>query len=82
MLGQVHRRQGKKKSGINPAHQPHGINRGISCPQKIPQGPVSQGCPIEVGQLQSSSLSKQQRRHPLSSSNVWKSGHGVVKEMS
>ena len=72
--GQVHKRQ-MVQSGINPAHQPPGIKSSISCPQNIPQGPVSQGCSIEVGQLHGSSLSQQQRRHPLSSSDVLNSGN-------
>ena len=72
--GQVHKRQ-MVQSGINPAHQPPGIKSSISCPQDIPQGPVSQGCSIEVGQLHGSSLSQQQRRHPLSSSDVLNSGN-------
>ena len=72
--GQVHKRQ-MVQSGINPAHQPPGIKSSISCPQNIPQGPVSQGCSIEVGQLHGSSLSQQQRRHPRSSSDVLNSGN-------
>ena len=63
------------QSGINPAHQPPGIKSSISCPQNIPQEPVSQGCSIEVGQLRGSSLCQQQRRHPLSSSDVLSSGN-------
>ena len=67
--GKVHQRQ-MVQSGINPAHQPPGIKNSISCPQNIPQEPVSQGCSIEVRQLHGSSLSQQQRTHPLSSSDV------------
>ena len=61
--------------GINSADQPPGIKSSISCSQNIPQGPVSQGCSIAVGQLHGSSLSQQQRRHPLSSSDVRSSGN-------
>ena len=63
------------QSGINLAHQPPEIKSSISCPQNIPEEPVSQGCSIEVGQLRGSSLSQQQRRHPLSSSDVLSSGN-------
>lgn len=63
------------QSGINPAHQPPGIKSSISWPQNIPQEPVSQGCSSYVGQLHGSSLSQQQRRHPLSSSDVLSSGN-------
>ena len=63
------------QSGINPAHQPPGIKSSISWPQNIPQEPVSQGCSSYVGQLHGSSLSQQQRRHPLSSSDVLNSGN-------
>jgi len=69
MSGQIHQWQ-MVQSGINSTHQLTGTESSLSCPKNIPQGPVSQGCTIEVGQLHCSCVLKQQERYPLSSSDV------------
>ena len=56
--GQIHQWQ-MVQSGVNSTHQLSGTESSISCPKNIPQGPVSQGCTVEDGQLLCSCLHKQ-----------------------